>query len=124
LIHGALDARAGTAVVDLTIEGPGGERKVTQAVVDTGFTGSLAVPEETAGSLQLTPLGEQRATLADGRLVRLRTYEASVMWDGQRRNLRVIETSGATLVGMALLRGYDLRMQVIPGGDVTFTALT
>jgi clan AA aspartic protease len=107
----------------LTVEGPTGRQAIAQAVVDTGFTGSLALPEHMATSLELLPLGEQLATLADGRPVRLAAYEAAVLWDSQRRTVRVLETSGAPLIGMALLRGYELRMHVAPEGEVTLTAL-
>ena len=50
-------------------------------------------------------------------------YEVTVLWDGSLRRIAVDEASTAPLVGMALLHGYELSVQVRNGGSVTIKAL-
>jgi hypothetical protein len=54
-----------------------------------------------------------------------RTYQvSSVIWDGQYREIYVNESETFPLIGMRLLRGYDLRIQAIEGGTVAIEALS
>jgi hypothetical protein len=46
-----------------------------------------------------------------------------VIWDGQYREIYINESETLPLIGMQLLRGYDLRIQAIEGGLVTIEAL-
>ena len=48
---------------------------------------------------------------------------ADVIWDGQYREVYINESETVPLIGMRLLRGYDLRIQAIEGGSVTIEAL-
>ena len=50
-------------------------------------------------------------------------YEGTVLWDGSPRRIAVDEASTAPLVGMALLDGYELNVQVRSGGNVTIKVL-
>jgi predicted aspartyl protease len=50
-------------------------------------------------------------------------YIAVVIWDGQYRTIDINESETMPLIGMQLLRGYDLRIQAIEGGSVTIEAL-
>ena len=50
-------------------------------------------------------------------------YEVTVLWDGSPRRIAVDEASTAPLVGMTLLHGYELSVQVRNGGSVTIKAL-
>jgi hypothetical protein len=45
------------------------------------------------------------------------------MWDGALRRTIVDEAGTDPLVGMKLLAGYELTIQVVPGGRVTIAAL-
>jgi hypothetical protein len=53
----------------------------------------------------------------------LDVYEAAVIWDGQVRNILVDETDADPLIGMRLLRGYELKMQVRSHGKITIKRL-
>ncbi|ARI84201.1 hypothetical protein C789_170 [Microcystis aeruginosa FACHB-905 = DIANCHI905] len=46
-----------------------------------------------------------------------------MIWDGQYREIYINESETVPLIGMQLLRGYDLRIQAIEGGLVTIEAL-
>jgi hypothetical protein len=50
-------------------------------------------------------------------------YEATVRWDGRARRVSVDEVDVMPLVGMALLYGYELTMQIVAGGKVLLKPL-
>jgi len=64
-----------------------------------------------------------RGTLADDSEVFFDIYEARVLWDGRVRRIRVHVLEGDPLVGMALLRGFELKMQVRSRGVVRIKRL-
>ena len=109
--------------MDVVVRGPAGAERRVSAGVDTGFTGALTLPSTLVRELSLAYLIEQRALLADGREVVVNVHEATVVWDGRARQVRVLATGGTPLVGMALLHGYELSMQVVTGGAVRIAEL-
>lgn len=64
-----------------------------------------------------------RAILADGSERVFDVYVGEVLWDGKARRISVDEVDTDPLVGMALLSGYELKMQVRPRGKVTIKRL-
>ena len=50
-------------------------------------------------------------------------FEASVLWDGKLRQVAVDEADTEPLVGMRLLQGHELAIQIIPGGTVSIRPL-
>jgi clan AA aspartic protease len=93
------------------------------AVIDTGFSGFLTLPSSVIAALNLTWKGRDMATLGDGTFCIFEVYIASVIWDGAYRTIDINESETVPLIGMRLLRGYDLRIQTIEGGLVTIEAL-
>jgi len=73
--------------------------------------------------LQLRFAGHRRGTLADGSVIRLDVYLASVVWQGRRKDVLISQAAGTPLVGMSLLDGNRLTMDVVNGGDVTIEEL-
>ena len=61
--------------------------------------------------------------LANGTEDQCDIYAATVIWDGRPRNILVEVASTDPLIGMALLYGYDVHMQVVEGGSVIIQAL-
>jgi clan AA aspartic protease len=94
-----------------------------ETVIDTGFTGSVTLPLSLITSLGLPRAGWGKAILADGSRIAFDLYEATVIWDGQPRRVFAHEAP-SPLIGMKLLHGSELRIQVIDGGDVTIAPLT
>lgn len=88
-------------------------------VVDTGFTGFLALPPAAVAALGLPFLYRMWATLADGSIVRLAVHEATITWNGGQRQVRVLATGQHPLLGTGLLDGYELVAQFTDGGMVT-----
>lgn len=74
-----------------------------EAVLDTGFTGHLALPPEVVTELGLPLLGSRRSVLADGSRIALDVHRAEVLWDGRRRLVEVLAARGGALAGMSLI---------------------
>src|SRR5262245_37117637 len=110
-------------VVRLQVHGPGGLPEEVTAVIDTGFTGSVALPTDTITRLGLPLIGSRRGRLADGSLIPMYLYLATVLWDGLLRRVQVLETGGPCLVGVSLLYGYVLTFEAIEGGHVSIEKL-
>jgi clan AA aspartic protease len=111
------------ALIRLVVRGPSGQERHIDAVVDTGFDGWLSLPPEVIAQVGLPWRRRGRALLADGSESIFDMYEATVLWDQIPRRMVVDEASTAPLVGMALLSGYELNIQVRIGGQVTIKAL-
>ena len=123
MIEGVVNA-AYEAVVTLPLRGPAGRTREIEAVIDTGYNGFLTLPTETVAQLELPFLGPSRATLANGVVETFDVHEATVLWDGQPRDIEADATGGTPLVGMLLLDGHDLNVQVRVGGRVLIEAQT
>jgi clan AA aspartic protease len=107
------------AIVPLSLESElGGAPLAVAAVIDTGFNGFLTLPPASIKSLGLRYHNTGVAELADGRLVNIRRYEAHVLWHGRQRSVLVSQTEGGAMLGMAMLHGSRLLVQVVEGGEV------
>ena len=111
------------AVIRLAVRGAAGQEQEIEAVVDTGFDGWFSLPPALIAQLELQWRRRGRALLADGSECVFDIYEGTVLWDGRLRRIAVDEASAAPLVGMALLQGYELNVQVRNGGSVTIKVL-
>lgn len=122
MITGAVTADR-EAVIRLMVRGPVDQAQEIEAVVDTGFDGWFSLPPPMIALLGLEWRRRGRALLADGSESVFDIYEGTVVWDGRSRRVAVDEASTAPLVGMALLDGYELNVQVRSGGEVTIKLL-
>ena len=111
------------AVIRLTVQGPARRKQGIDVVIDTGFDGWPSLPPALIALLGLPWRRRGRAILADGSDTLFDIYEATVLWDGRPRRIPVDEAAAAPLAGMALLSGYELRVQVRPRGKVTIKPL-
>jgi clan AA aspartic protease len=112
------------ATLRVTVSGPSGASVDVDCIVDTGFSGALTLPNDVIVGLGLPWLSVQDTELADGRIVLCNTYAGTVVWDGQVIQIEVDEAETDPLLGMALLRGFELNVQVRDGGVVRVTALS
>ena len=110
-------------LIRLTVRGFRGRQQDVRAVVDTGYTGWLTLPPLTIAALNLRWQTVGRGILADGSVSAFDVYQANVVWDGRVRRVFVDEFDAVPLIGMALLRGYEYRMQVQARGKVTIKRL-
>ena len=105
-------------IVPLSLQGPAGRMWEIETLVDTGFTGYLTLPRALVRELALPFVTSGWATLADGSQVSFDTYQVTVLWEGQLREVLADEADTTPLVGMLLMDGYDLSIQVRTGGRV------
>ena len=117
-VSAALDA-----VLPLSLRGRRGQTAETQAVIDTGFDGFVALARSDITRLELELVGHVDAELGDGSAARLSLFEARVLWHGQERDVHVLEVDGGPLLGTALLRDSQLIVEFVPGGTVSVTLL-
>ena len=117
MVEGAVNA-AYQAIVTLPLMGPGGHLREIDAVVDTGYSGFLTLPTSVVAELGLTYRGRSEATLADGSEVSLDTYYVTVLWDSIARFISADAADNVPLLGMSLLEGHYLGVDVRDGGRV------
>jgi clan AA aspartic protease len=120
-MRGSVVSDGREATISLKVIGAGSDRDSSniQVAIDTGFTGHLKLPPETVRSLSLPERGFVEVELADGGMATLGVYEARVLWHWRPLRVPVYEADGAPLIGMSLLRGSTLTIEVLPRGAVT-----
>ena len=111
------------AIISLNVGGPKNQGRSINAVVDTGFNGFLTLPASLIQELGLVWRRRGRAMLADGRDSLFDIYEATVTWNSRPRRIAVDEADCDPLVGMSLLYGCELTVQVVDGGRVVISPL-
>ena len=111
------------AVVELEIIGLNQKREKVEGVIDTGFNGYLTLPDGLINYLKLHLAGSRHVTLGDGNVVVLDMYFAKVLWHGQEKEVLALQADGGALVGMSLLYGNRVMLEVINDGDVTIDFL-
>jgi clan AA aspartic protease len=117
MIRGFVNARH-EAAIRLKVRGPGGVESDVDAIIDSGFTSTLTLPLAIVTALGLVRQSSSRAVLADGSIRRFEIYTTEVEWCGAWRPVLVLAVGDATLVGMDLLAGHKLMIDVVPGGLV------
>src|SRR5260370_33100309 len=116
MITGVVQAAEGR--IRLLVKGRRGREQEIQAVIDTGYAGSLTLPPAVIQALSLRWQTVDRFKLADGSISIFDVYEAKVVWDGKVRQILVDETDAEPLVGMRLLKGHKLEMEIRYRGKV------
>lgn len=111
LIVGAFDAD-GNATVQIRVRGDGGSKEYS-AIIDTGFSGFVAMPQ-----VEMIPLGlttESAAAsvmLGNGDIIYNLVATAMVSIPGREESGSILldETTNDLLVGMAFLRKFELAL--------------
>ena len=111
------------AIIELEVIGSNQKREKVEAAIDTGFNGYLTLPNDLINYLKLQLAGSRHVTLGNGNVVVLDMYLAKVLWHGQEREVLALQADGGSLVGMSLLYGNRLVLEVINNGDVTIESL-
>ncbi|MGH9854688.1 MAG: clan AA aspartic protease [Blastocatellia bacterium] len=111
------------ATIGVEVSGAGPLAQQVEAVIDTGFNGYLTLPNHLISLLNLPFAGNRSATLGDGSAVVLDVYFATVSWHGQDRDVLTLQAEGGALVGMSLLYGSRLSLEVVDDGDVVIEPL-
>ncbi|WP_088242508.1 clan AA aspartic protease [Calothrix rhizosoleniae] len=105
-------------IIPLSIRRTDSKVFTQDAIVDTGFNGWLSLPPDLIAELNLKWKRRGRAILGDGSECVFNVYEAVVVWDDTLLTIPVDEADSEPLVGMSLIEGYELKVQVFEGGRV------
>ncbi len=112
-----------TAAVRLTVIGIRANEIDFDAIVDTGFSGYLTLPRRAIETLHLPFRNVVVSTVGDGREIESLTYSATVRWNGEQRPILVLAMETPPLLGMSLLYGSHLAMDVVDGGQIAISPL-
>ncbi|MBD6619635.1 clan AA aspartic protease [Komarekiella sp. 'clone 1'] len=110
-------------IIILGIYGANAKVHEQTATVDKGFNGWLFLPPDFIAALKLLWKRRGRAILGDGSECVFDVYEAIVVWDEQLLTIPIDEAESDPLVGMSLMEGYRLTVEVIEGGLVKIEKL-
>jgi clan AA aspartic protease len=122
MITGAMNAHH-EATIRLPVQGADGRVQEIEALLDTGFNGSLTLPPTVIAALGLPWRTRGLVILANGSEDQCDIYAATIIWDGTLRNILVEAADTDPLIGMALLYGHAVRIEVVEGGSVVIEAL-
>ena len=111
------------AIIELEVAGRGQPPRRIVAAIDTGYNGYVTLPPRLIAALQLRFAGYRRATLADGSATVLDVYLGTVVWHGREQDVLASQAAGTPLVGMSLLRGSRMTMDVTEGGAISIDEL-
>jgi clan AA aspartic protease len=111
------------ALVSLSLRSGQGEEHAIEAVIDTGYDGFLTVPPDLIEQLGLPYLRSSRAILGDGSVIEFDIHEVTVIWNDRLRRIPVDAADVAPLLGMGLLYGHELKIEVIEEGSVHIRSL-
>ena len=92
-------------------------------VIDTGFNGQLALPEETVQSFGLILDRFRRVTPAIGGTRVVASGYVNLRLEGVSIRARIILAGTEPLVGMALLRNHRIAIDAVTDGAVSVTPL-
>lgn len=106
------------ATIPVTVMDADLRSHVVNAVIDTGFSGYLTLPLKLIEVLNLTYADDQIFFLGNNEEVKFDLYEATLLWDGQERDILVVASDAQPLVGMSLLKGHMISIDAIDGGVV------
>ena len=112
------------AAVTLNLVDATGEHRAIEAIIDTGYNGYLTLPIALIEVMDLPWQGQNEVSLADGTSRVLDVYDGIVSWNGRERSIYIDAIDTETLVGMGLLRGHCLRVDVVRDGMVTIEVLS
>lgn len=73
--------------------------------------------------LRLQFVGHRRGTLADGSITWLKVYLANLVWHARTKDVLILQAEGKPLIGMSLLEGNHLSIDVAEGGKATIDEL-
>lgn len=113
----------GEAILRLVVLADRGEALQAEVVIDTGYTGTLTLPPDLIARLRLSLNGKSRGVLADGSEITYGTYDGTVIWYGKPFQITIDAVDSDPLLGMGLLYGSELTIEVVEGGKVVIREL-
>jgi clan AA aspartic protease len=92
-------------------------------VIDTGFEGTLTLPEAAILAMRLPFEQRIQANLADDSSVPVDVYKATIIWQDREIEVSVLAMGHRPLLGTALLDGNDLHVRFRDGGPLNIETI-
>ena len=92
-------------------------------VLDTGFGGDLLLAPDTLQQLEVIEDNQIDGALATGQSIMLRSWRGTALWHDRPVGVVILEAGGEPLLGMNLLRGSRVTLDVLVDGDVAIDEL-
>lgn len=87
-------------------------------VIDTGFQGDLALPEQAIAALGLRWVRDIKANLADDSVIVVDEYAATIVWHGEEMPVTILATGARPLLGTTLLADSSVFAEFREAGAV------
>jgi predicted aspartyl protease len=110
-------------LIEIDVMGEDNRRQSIEAVLDTGFSGYLTLPWDSIRGLGLQSAGQRAFELANGEQFEFNTYLAMVLWHGRLRLVTVLESDSVLPLGVFLLWGNRVTLDMLDDGDVAIDEL-
>lgn len=94
-----------------------------EVVLDTGFGGDLLLQPDILQQLAVSEHDQVEAKLANGQDIKLDSWRGTVLWHDRPFSVIVLQAGGEPLLGMNLLRGSRVTLDVQVDGDVVIEEL-
>jgi predicted aspartyl protease len=109
MIAAEYDTR-GSILVDVTLIGKCDEKE-KKVLLDTGFSGSLAIPLSLGCELGLESLGDGRVILASGAITTVPLFAGKIRMGPDEKECVYILMAGAdeVLLGMSIIKDYNVQ---------------
>lgn len=111
------------ALIAVALLDAAGQFQTFEFILDTGFDGDLSLPARTIQTLAIGRRVPSIVELADGSRTTAPTWRATVLWDGERRTVSIMESEGESLLGMNLLWGNHIALEAKAFGGVVIERL-
>ena len=122
MIQGVIDQN-NDPTIQLVVLGQDRKKRSIDVLIDTGFTGFLTLPAAVLVSLNLHPYRREEGIIGDGSTCIFEIYRGFIEWDGNVRSIDINESETIPLIGMSLLYGYRMELDIIEGGTITIRSL-
>lgn len=106
--------------ISILIHWSGGEDLEVEALMDSGFSGEIALPMSVVEDLELEYAQGRIVVLADGCYHQIETFKGSVFFADEWHDVIVYSTGGNPAVGMRLLRGAKISFETVPEGSINW----
>ena len=108
--------------VSLTL--PGRSKPIlVEFLIDTGFEGELSLPQLVADQVEAEFFANRPVRLGDGSLRQRPAYKFVLEWDEEARLTEILILENTPLLGVELLAGSLLQLEMQDGGEVQIEPL-
>ncbi len=105
-------------IISITVRGTQSKERTADALLDTGFNGTMVLPPDLILELGLPFWFIRTVVLADGSMHDISNHKGRILWEGVERPIRIAASGDQPLIGMGLLVGYRLQIDAVDGGAV------